>query len=350
MKLTVRSESLLERFALWFGAVPIALFETHISATLARTIMAGVELGLFECLEFTSLSAADISHRCNTEQHSTTLLLDALVGSNYLSFSNAKYKLSKKSRKWLLSSAPSSVRDKILLQAVEWRWLTHLEEFVRSGVPLDFHATMSDAERNLYHRSMRSIARIAGREVSWRTPVPRRARQMLDLGGSHGHFAASICKRHPQLNATVLDLAAAVESTAGLLAAEGLGSRVVHVVGDVTTADFGTDQYDLIFMSNLAHHLDENENHFLAIKVARALRPGGVFVVQEAVRPPNSKRGGQTATILGLYFALQSRPNVTTWTVADIRSWQTGAGLKLQKPLRLYTAPGWVQQSAIREI
>ena len=159
----------------------------------------------------------------------------------------------------------------------------------------------------------------------------------------------AICRRHPQLNATVLDLAAAVESAAPLLAAEGLGSRVVHVVGDVTTADFGTDQYDLIFMSNLAHHLDENETRFLAIKVASALRPGGVFVVQEAVRPPKSKKGGQTATLLGLYFAFQSRPGVTTWTVDDIRSWQTGAGLTPQNTLRLYTAPGWVQQSSIRE-
>jgi hypothetical protein len=99
-------------------------------------------------------------------------------------------------------------------------------------------------------------------------------------------------------------------------------------------------------MSNLAHHLTDAENADLAKRIARALRVGGIFVLQEAIRPSSPHRAGQTGTLLGLYFALQSKLDVTSWTTADMRRWQTEAGLALLKTRRLQTAPGWVQQSA----
>lgn len=348
MKIGVRPESLLEWAALRLGLVPVPILETHIAATLARSIMTGVELGIFDCLASSPLTIEEISTRCGTERDATSLLLDALTASGYLTRSGAHYSLKRQSRKWLLTNSPNSVRDKILLQVTEWRWLAELEEFVRTGRPLDFHATMSDAERDLYHRSMRALAGIAGREVAWRTPVPSGARLMLDLGGSHGHFAAAICRRHPKLRAHVLDLPQAIEKAAPLLAAEGLGDRVVHIAGDVTRADLGTEQYDLIFMSNLAHHLDGEENRTLAQRVARALRPRGIFVIQEPVRPARLEDAGQMGTLLGLYFALQSKPKVKTWTISEIASWQSEAGLRLREPIHLRTAPGWINQTATK--
>jgi hypothetical protein len=99
-------------------------------------------------------------------------------------------------------------------------------------------------------------------------------------------------------------------------------------------------------MSNLAHHLSQQQNLDLAKRIARALRPGGVFVIQEAERQASPKKAGQTGALLGLYFALQSKSDVTSWTTAEMRSWQTEAGLKPRKTLHLQTAPGWVQLSA----
>jgi len=49
----------------------------------------------------------------------------------------------------------------------------------------------------------------------------------------------------------------------------------------LTEADLGVELYDLILMSNLAHHLDAAQNLDLAKRAARALRPGGMFVIQE---------------------------------------------------------------------
>ena len=207
---------------------------------------------------------------------------------------------------------------------------------------------MSAAERDLYHRGMRALAGIAGPEVAARVPIPRGARRMLDLGGSHGHFAAEICRRHPGVVAEVMDLPEAVEAAAPLLAAENFGNRLVHRPGDATEVDLGTERFDLVLMSNLAHHLDAEENRDLARRVARALRPGGAFVIQEPARADHPGRQGQISALLGLYFAMQSRPGVRTWTVAEMASWQRSAGLTVSPPKHLRTAPGWVLQAAVR--
>ena len=348
MKLQAVPESLLERLALWLGFVPVALLDTHVAATLARTVTAGVKLGVFEGLAAAPLTANELADRCALDPAATRLLLNALTACGYLWVSKQRYALTRQSRKWLLEASKASVRDKLLLQVVEWEWLAQLEQFISTGRPIDFHATMSDADRDLYHRSMRALASVSGWEVGRRTPAPRGATHMLDLGGSHGHYAAELCRRHPTLWAEVLDLPEAVTRAAPLLAAEGLGDRLVHVRGDVLDADLGSARYDLVLMSNLAHHLSFEENQALTIRIARALRPGGVFVIQEAVLPPKSGRGDQVGTLLALYFALQSRPDVRTWTVAEMAGWQRAAGLEPRRAIRLRTAAGWVQQSGHR--
>lgn len=348
MRLAAWAEGFVEWLALRLGWVPVPLIESHVAATLARSIMAGVELGIFDALAREPLSAEAVAVRCDTDPHATGLLLKALTASNYLRVEDEQYALTRKSRKWLVSGSRNSVRDKLLLQKIEWRWLAELEDFVRSGRPLDFHSTMSDGERDLYHRSMRALAGVAGREVAWRIPVPKSAMLMLDLGGSHGHFAAEICRRVRGLRAEILDLPEAIQTAAPILAEEGLGDRLTHVTGDVRQTDLGAERYDLVLMSNLAHHLDEQTNRDVALRVARSLKPNGVFVIQEPVVPDSAAEAGQLGSLLGLYFALQSRPGVRTWTIADMQSWQRGAGLYLRKPVRLRTAPGWVQQAAHR--
>lgn len=348
MRIGAIAGSALEWLALRLELAPRALIDTHAAMLLARTIMAGAELKVFDALSAGPLSAEETAAVCGTAPGPTALLLDALAASGYLAFRNGRFTLTRRARLWLLSTGSPSVRDKLLLQVVEWRWLETLEEFLRSGRPLEFHDSMTPEEHDLYHRGMRALAGIAGREVATRVPVPRGARRMLDLGGSHGHFAAEICRRRPGLSAEVMDLPQAIETAAPLLAAEGLGQRLVHRQGDATIADLGVEQYDLVLMSNLAHHLDGEQNRELAERVARALKPGGAFVIQEAAHAELPGQAGQIPALLGLYFAMQSRPGVRTWTIKEMAGWQRSAGLKVHRPRRLRTAPGWVQQAAIR--
>jgi SAM-dependent methyltransferase len=347
VKIGAIPQTLVEWLALRLDIAPRALVDTHAAMLLARTVMAGAELKVFDALAGRPLTAEETAVACGSAPAATALLLDALAACGYLRFRSGAYALTRRGR-WVLASAPSSLRDKLLLQIIEWRWLDALEQFVRTGRPLDFHQSMTAEERDLYHRGMRALAGVAGGEVARTVPVPPAGRRMIDLGGSHGHYAAEICRRYPSLSAEVLDLPDAIEAAAPLLAAEGLRERLVHRAGDVATEDLGVEQYDLVLMSNLAHHLDPQQNLELAERVARALRPGGAFVIQEPARAERPGQAGQIPALLGLYFAMQSRPGVRTWTVAEMAEWQRSAGLIVRRAKRLRKAPGWVQQVAIK--
>jgi hypothetical protein len=134
---------------------------------------------------------------------------------------------------------------------IEWKAFDQLEVFVRSGTALDLHNALEDEHWALYQRGMRNVASLSAAEVARRVPVPKRARDMLDIGGSHGYHSVVICKRHPGLRSTILDLPQAVKHAVPILERERMGDRVTHRVGDATTEDLGVEAFDLVYIANL---------------------------------------------------------------------------------------------------
>jgi SAM-dependent methyltransferase len=346
MKIGLIPETLLERIALASGQVPIPIAHVLGGTILARTLMAAVRLGVFEALIAQPLNASEVAAACGADPYATQKLLDALVSSGYLAHQDARYSLEPVSRKWLLKDSPTSLYDAICFECVEWEWLGQLEQFIRDGKPLDFHAMMNADQWALYQRGMRAIAGIGADEVARRLPTPARARDMLDIGGSHGYFSVALCRRHPALRATVLDLPEAIEYAAPLLAREQMGDRVVHRAGNALTEDLGVELFDLVLISQLVHHFDDATNRALVQRVARALRPGGYLIIVEAIRHQFPTEGGQLAGLLDLYFAFTSKSG--TWSFAEMVSWQQDAGLIPRKPIRFLKLPGYAAQVAAK--
>ncbi len=346
MKLSIAAENPLEWLVGALGLAPVPLLHTHMSFLRARAILVAVRLGFFEVLAGPPLSAEAVAVRCGTAAGPSRKLLDALVGAEYLTSSGGAYALTPMARRWMLAGSPRSLRDKLLFELIEWAMLEHLEEFVRTGAPLDLHGGSDAARWGAYQRAMRAMAGLSAPEMARRTPVPRGATAMLDIGGSHGYLAVSLCRRHPTLRAVVLDLPQAVAHAAPLLAREGMGDRVVHRPGDVRADDLGHAEWDLVVVSQLVHHFDAATNRALAARVARALRPGGTFVVLEIVRSESPGASGQVGALLDLYFALTSESG--TWTIDEIASWQRDAGLAPTRPVRLRTLPGAVEVIATK--
>ncbi len=85
-------------------------------------------------------------------------------------------------------------------------------------------------------------------EVAQRIPVPRSARKMLDIGGSHGYYSVMLCRRLSGLHSVVFDLPEAVVHASKILAQEGMGKRIAHRAGNALTDDLGNEEYDLIFI------------------------------------------------------------------------------------------------------
>jgi SAM-dependent methyltransferase len=338
MKLTVSGENVIEKAALALGIPPVTLMHTHMSFMRARAIMVGVKLGIFETLTAAPLTAAVVAERCHLSPVGTAKLLNALTGSDYLTFDAGRYALTPMARKWVTSESPQSIRDKVLFEFVEWQLCESFEDYVRTGEPLDMHDFASGDQWALYQRAMRALSGLASSEIVARTPVPAHARTMLDIGGSHGFISVAMCRKYPALKATVLDLPAAVEAAAPLLAREHMGDRVVHWIGNALQDDLGTNAWDFIYVSQLLHHFDERTNRDLMVRIARALRPAGLLVVLEMLRPATPQRAGQVGALLDLYFAVTSQSG--TWSADEMQGWMKDAGLVVQPPQMLRTVPG----------
>jgi SAM-dependent methyltransferase len=341
MRIGMVPESLLERFALAAGAAPTALAESWFTFELARAIMIGVRLGIFEALEDGPRTAAEVAERCHTNPHATEKLLVALVGCRHLALEGGRYALTPASRRWLLGSSPGSVRDKILLQFLEWDWWMRAEEYVRTGQPLKLHEMLGDEEWGVYQRGMRAGGVVFTREVVRRLRLPPGARDMLDIGGSHGYWSVCFCRRHPGLRSTILDLPQAVRHAAPILAREGMGDRVAHRTGDALVDDLGSEAWDFVFLASLVHHFDDAQNRALMKRVARALRPGGVVAIFDAFRISPGDAVGQIGGLMDLFFALTSASG--TWAPDEIAGWQRDAGLVPRRAMRSRMAHdiGW---------
>jgi len=344
MKLGIIPENMLERVALAAGVVPRPILDTLVAMLLARTIMAATKLGIFEALASGPLPAHQVAAHCGTDPCATEKLLIALAGAGYVRAEQGQYALAPVARTWLLTDSPRSLRDQVLMQFTEWEWISGYEEFVGSGTPLDIHERMSDDEWGLYQRSMRAVAGGSAKEVGRRTPVPKGARDMLDIGGSHGYYSVALCRRHPGLRAVILDPPEAVKHAEPILLRVGMGDRVRHRAGNALTDELGTQAWDLVFIANLVHHFDEQANRDLVRRIARALRPGGILVIQDFVRVQQPGEGGQIGALNELYFALTSQSG--SWSLAEIADWQREAGLVPRKPRRLLSLPGAAQQAA----
>jgi SAM-dependent methyltransferase len=269
----------------------------------------------------------------------TEKLLNTLTGCGYLVYRQGSYELTPKSRKWLLRRSPSNLCDKLLLQLREWDIVEGYEEFVRTGRTLRVHASVADEDFwRIHQRGMRNLAAIAADEVAARLPMPPGAKDTLDIGGSHGHYSVCLCRRHPGLKSVVLDLPEAVKQAAPILADENVEGRVTHRPGNPLSDDLGERSVDVVFMSPLVHHFTDEQNRALMKRIARALRPNGVCVMLDAIRPKQPGDGGQVAALLDLYFALTSESG--TWPIEAMAEWLREAGLTLERPIWLRTMPG----------
>ena len=339
MKIKNQPENLLEWIALRSNLAPTPLVDTQVAFNAARAIMAAAELGVYEAIGKNSKTSGEVASICKTHHEATMHLLNCLVGIGYLEWNDGRYSLKPKYYKWLLKESESNLIGKLRFQLIEWEWMGRLEEYVRTGKPLDLHGSASVKEWELYQEGMRDLSINAAKELGSKIPVPKGATNMLDIGGSHGLFSIELCKKHPGLTSTIMELPGAIEAARAIAKRYDTTNRVNYVAGNALTDDLGTEKYDLVMINNVVHHFTNEQNIALAKKIARALKPNGIYAIGEFKRQSKPGEGGVIGATTGLYFSLTSSSG--TWSVPEIEGWQKNAGLKIEKPVKPMSVPGW---------
>ena len=135
-------------------------------------------------------------------------------------------------------------------------------------------------------------------------------RDVVDMGGNTGEFALRICRGHPDIRATVVDLPVVCEIGREHIAAQGErgeGSRISFFPADMRTMALPAPA-DLVSFKSVLHDWPDGEAAKLIARAATLVRPGGRMLIFE--RAPIEAKGRAITYVMApdLVFLHYLRP------------------------------------------
>lgn len=330
MRTSPKAERPLELLASWLNQAPLPLVQAFHGMGAARVVMAGVQLGLFARLADGPRTAAEFAAPEGLEPHAVELILRALEEQGVVrADAGGSFRFVGRLAKWLSPRSPDYVGDFLAFNQHQWDWWGRLHEAAKAGAPaFDLHQWPPEDPRWLqYVKAMHQLARFCAAEVAAKIPVPRGATRLLDVAGSHGAFSVALRKRHPRLEATILELPGAARVAARLFAADGLR----WVEGDALAAPLPACDVTLCFQ--LTGHLSEAQRRALFAALFAALPKGGVAAVLDHYTPDGGASDGAALVALN-YFLVSRTPRLRVGQVRAELEAAGFAGVRVHRVLR----------------
>ncbi|MGE5301949.1 MAG: methyltransferase [Alphaproteobacteria bacterium] len=292
----------------------------------ARIVQAAVQLGVFDALENGPLEPLHIASALHTEARATELLLNSLVAMQLLEKKQNTFSLTPASRTYLVTDRPQSLTGMIRFDASLWHCWEQLAEAVRSGKPARAPDMYQDdpRETETFINAMDSLVRarrdseIVATALDWRGVA-----KLLDIGSGPATYPIALCRKYPQLRATIFELPATLDVTRRYVGAAGMEERISLLEGDYRT-DLIPGHYDLIFLSNIIHGESYDENQRLMAKLYANLSPGGRLVVKDHVLDTT-----RTQPAVGALFSLLmllTTQSGRCYGFDEIKAWLEKAG------------------------
>jgi hypothetical protein len=306
MRYSIEPEGAAERVALWLGLAPIAAIDVLVPLLQARAIMAATTLGVFEAMRSQPQTARELAATCHLDPECLERLMRVLASSRYVRQRGERYRLTSLAKHSLLRGSKHELCAYVELNYAQWTWIEGLETTLKTGRGVDIHESLPQGAHawSVYQRAMLELARPVAQLLARHVPVRKGAKRLLDLGGSHGLLGAAICRAHPPLRSTVVELAGALPEARRLAAAEGIEHLVVHEEGDITTSDLG--QADVVLLSNVLHHLTGEQQQQLILRAFAALPAGGTLAIWETEAATQAARPELARDAISLYFYVTS--------------------------------------------
>jgi SAM-dependent methyltransferase len=305
---------------------PDPFLDSFTGLVAARALSTAVMLGVFEALHERPYTASELAARLGLDPLGAETLVTALTTLRYLEeVGDGRVRNVSVTERLLVRSSPESIATFVGEQGdLHWQVLDLLPDAVRSGRPYAMHEERrGEAERwEAYIRGLFEISRPEHEANAALVPVDDPSR-LVDVAGGHGAFAMAMCRRHPGLEATVIDLPPSAAVGRSIVAEEGCADRVSFRDGDVFELGLG-DGLDVVSVFNLVHHLPEDRDRELCQMAREALRPGGYLVIGDSARPEPGEPVSEHGAISSLLFYAWSHSR--NFKPSEIRAWMEEAG------------------------
>jgi ubiquinone/menaquinone biosynthesis C-methylase UbiE len=328
--------------ALFPGVVPLARqkpLQRHLPDALATPhwilqlfdgvwlfgyLHAAMELHIFPLIAAGVGRVADVATLSAGSERGTRILLDALTALRLLQKDPAgSYHLEPHTVAYLAKGSPLySGACWQVADAVTWPCWSRLADAVRSGQPVfnpnekrsvpEFWAPLAIALNALLRPAAAALIPLLGLQEALRT------RRLLDIGSGSGSIGLLLATIDPGLRVTLLDRPHALRVAHDRARRLGLGGRFISIPGQPLQVEWG-EGYDLVLLSNVLQQRAPAANGELLARAFRALRPGGMLVINELVA--DAERRLATYPLLFAGALLLGSVGGDTYTFYEINDW-----------------------------
>jgi SAM-dependent methyltransferase len=308
-------------------SAPDPYLDSFTGLVTARALTTAVLLGIFDALHEQPATPDELAARLGLDPLGADTLLTTLTTLGYVEADDHLVRNAPVSEQQLVRSSPGSIATFVGEQAdLHWQTLALLPDAVRDGRTYAMHEARRDEHSRweAYIRGLHEIFRPEQDANAALVPVEDPLR-LVDVAGGHGAFSVAMCRRHPRLRATVIDLPPSAAVGRRIVEEEGYADRVSFREGDVFEVGVG-EPADVISVFNLIHHLPEERDRELCRMARAAVQPGGYLVIGDSARPEPDERASQHGAISSLLFYAWSHSR--NFRPSEIRAWMHDAGFE----------------------
>ncbi len=304
----------------------------HVEARLTQTAL---ELAIFDALENSAATAETVADRLKLEPKATELLLNALTSLEMLHKRGGSFSLTETGAKYLLKSSPQYVGAMIRFESSLWNCWEKFPEAIRSGQPVRSPNMYQEdpAETEIFINAMDSLVKARGdAEVTANAVDWSGIAELLDIGSGPATYPIALCQRFPKLRATIFDLPGTLAITERYVREAGMAERIRLIAGDYRKEPI-PGAYNAIFLSNIIHGEDFENNRSLIRKLVSNLEPSGQIVVKDHILD-DSRATPPVGAIFSLLMLLTTESG-RCYSFSEIKSWMEEAGLSQVRQIDL---------------
>ena len=308
---------------------PDDVLELFLGFWISRTVMAAVELGVFETLGADrapeGLTLDQARGALGLPIRPTRALLDTCVATGLVDKADGRYRNSPLAARYLAADSEYSLRNYVLDERWCWPQWGRLEEALRADhqlLPGDaegYHAFPEDFFLDFLHGHSLAMGERLAAAVDLAG-----ARRIMDVGGGSGAVSIALCRSFPELVAVVVDQPPVAARAAVHIETAGLGKRITTWPANIFESPL-PGECDTAVLANLLHDFSPARARQILGRVVAALPRGGRVVILEIV--PDEERRSPPLAVAFAVAMIVNTAGGDAHTASDYRAWLEAAGL-----------------------
>ncbi|MFC1786345.1 class I SAM-dependent methyltransferase, partial [Candidatus Neomarinimicrobiota bacterium] len=281
---------------------------------------AALELRVWDKISIGNNTPESLSQKEHWDPTGTRMLLDALCSIGLLNNNNDIYSLVPEAEHSLLSDKPT-YRGNSILTELMWEGNGQLAEAISKGERPIHKNLIQEKMTDHWVEDYANVWALAKHnteqfDVLWKSLDIQSFDDLkiLDVACGPGQKSLSIARLNPNVQVTLLDRTQMLHIAKEVAKALGIEKQVKFINGDLWLEDFGSDQYDVVWLGNITHFFSRKDNSRLFRKCYKSLKKNGIVVIDSVLR-----RDGDPSLLWVALWLYATSPNGDAYSFHDYK-------------------------------